>query len=166
MYARWVEEAGARVGVRVATVAERVRSTGREGYLRALGLSPRQLFDVVGNHFDPDAVILRMFGALREWADGARYRCDVPDPAALLGGYGQVRTWVVRQQEQQWLAGGEGGAGRVPVAHPFPEDLREWLLTEPAVGAGVVGGAGSGDPATNEPVDTMRVAAEDGRGRE
>ena len=120
VYARWVEEAGARVGVRVATVAERVRSTGREGYLLALGLSPRQLFDVVGNHFDPDAVILRMYGALREWADGARYRCSVPDPAALLREYGRVHAWVVRQQEQQWLAGGEGGAG----ARRTPRALR------------------------------------------
>ena len=141
VYARWVDDVGPRVGVRVATVAERVRSTGREGYLLALGLSPRQLFNVVGNHFDPDAVIMRMMGALREWADGARYRCEVPSPAALLESYEGIRRWVVQQQAQ---TGGWVGAGQTPVAHPFPEDLREWLLTGGAVGSdvGVVQGGG------------------------
>ena len=146
----------------MATVAERVRSTGREGYLLALGLSPRQLFNVVGNHFDPDAVILRMYGALREWADGVRYGAEVLSPAALLSEFSQARSWVVRQQEQLWLVGGAGGAGRVPAAHPFPADLREWLLADRVVDVGGGGGVAVSDAAEGA-AGGSTVAAEYGR---
>ena len=157
---RWVDTEGPRVGVRVATVEERVRSTGREGYLLALGLPARRLFDVVGNHFDPDAVIMRMMGALREWAEGARYRCEVPSPAALLRNYEGISRWVVQQQA---LPGGWVGPRHVPVAHPFPEDLRPWLLAASGAGVGVqmadVGGSVTGCSGGG-----AGGAAEDGRG--
>merc|ERR1711923_272991 len=58
--ARWINTYGARLGFRVPNAAERARATGRGAYLSSLDLSEAQLYDLVGNNFDPDALILRI----------------------------------------------------------------------------------------------------------
>ena len=67
VYARWVSTHGHRFGFRPPTVAERVRSTGQETYLRSLHLSERELFDLTGNHFDCNAVQTIIAPLLRDW---------------------------------------------------------------------------------------------------
>ena len=113
--------------MRVATVAERVRSTGRYGYLMSLGLSDRALLDAVGNHFDPDALIVCVMRPLFAWANGDRWRHEFPSPRRLMESFRRVREWVERE-------------GEVTVTtHPFPEDLRQSLMHE--AGRTIVSGA-------------------------
>ena len=115
-YVRWVEAHGREHGLRVANVAERVRSTGRERYLRRLGLTDRELFDLVGNHFDPDALIVCLLGPLEAWARGERHRHEYPSPRQILTGFAGLRQWVRGQTEADMAR------------HPFPGDLREYLV--------------------------------------
>ena len=69
--ARWIQAYGTRLGFRVPNAVERARVTGRGAYLLALGLNEAQLYDLVGNHFDPDALILRIGPLLQAWANGS-----------------------------------------------------------------------------------------------
>ena len=69
--ARWINTHGTRLGFRVPNAGERARATGRGAYLSSLKLTEAQLYDLVGNHFDPDALILRIGPLLRAWARGA-----------------------------------------------------------------------------------------------
>ena len=85
-----------------------------------LGLSERALFDAVGNHFDPDALIVCLLGPLEAWAGGARHRHEFPAPRQLLSGFRQLRRWVDEQTDE----------GRVQC--PFPDDLRDQLETASA----------------------------------
>ena len=86
-FVRWVEVAGAGQGIPVPNVAERLRSTGRGAYLSSLRLGPRELFDLVGNHFDADALIIRLAGPIRRWQTGARQHHQyLPAPAAAAKG--------------------------------------------------------------------------------
>ena len=134
----WVEAEGPRYGVRVPNAAERARSTGRGNYILSLGLTERGVFDLVGNHFDPDALTIRLAGPLRQWRQGDRTRHQFLHPAPLLHIFGQVRAWVISQ-------------GAPAERQPFPDDLRLALLT--------AGGRPRRGTTRAEP-----PAAEDGRG--
>ena len=74
IYARWVCTHGHVHGFRPPNVQERVRSTGQAAYLRDLGLSNRDLFDLTGNHFDCSAVQTIIAPLLRDWV----YLREVP----------------------------------------------------------------------------------------
>ena len=92
-FASWVETSGGAHGVRMPTPVERARSTGHGEYLLSLNLQPRQLFDAVGNHFDVDALCLRLRGPLRRYLiAGAATAPKYPDPAALLRQYTRLRA--------------------------------------------------------------------------
>ena len=56
----WIYQEGPRLGYRVPTPAERARATGRAQYLNEFGLNGVQLYNAVGNHFDPDAFRTRI----------------------------------------------------------------------------------------------------------
>ena len=139
--ARWINTHGTRLGFRVPNAGERARATGRGGYLSSLKLTEAQLYDLVGNHFDPDALILRIGPLLRAWARGAcPPSITTPSPPYLLHIYRQVRAQVI-------------GLG-VPAPHdsPFPSNIHSLLLacdihTQPAADAA-----------------RLNLAAEDGRG--
>ena len=96
----WMEEEGRQLGFRVPSAAERARATGQEAYLAQLrqvegaGFSDRDLFDWTGNHFDPDAVVIRILGAI---STGAHTRAHTYlDPPAVLAGYFALRDRVAR----------------------------------------------------------------------
>jgi hypothetical protein len=60
------------------------------------GFTDRDLFDWTGNHFDPDALVLRIGTAL---AAGAIYqRHTYLDPPAILGGYDVLKRRVAADQ--------------------------------------------------------------------
>ncbi len=114
---RWMEQCGEGLGFRVPNPAERARATGRGGYYAALGLSQCGLFDLVGDHLDPDALLVRIGDPIVAWLNGG----GVPDPppvvtpTALRAIYARVAVQV----EQ----------GGCPVERdPFPADLRDALL--------------------------------------
>ena len=70
---RWMEQCGEGLGFRVPNPAERARATGRGGYYAALGLSQRGLFDLVGDHLDPDALLVRIGDPIVAWLHGGGY---------------------------------------------------------------------------------------------
>ncbi len=108
----WIEREGPRHGVRTPSPRERARATGRGQYLEELRLSDRDLYNAVGNHFDPDALRMRLREPLRVLAAGAQSTLhEFPAPADLATIYrGLARN--VRE---------EG----IPVQPaPFPQDLR------------------------------------------
>ena len=116
---RWIERCGEAMGFRVPRATERARATGRGEYLMALGMPERGLYDLVGDHFDPDALLVRLRGPIRAWARGEA--AAVPgllEPSELARVYGRVRREVIR-------------SGCRAEAWPFPDDLRGPLLGAP-----------------------------------
>ena len=129
--ARWIEACGLALGVRTPNPVERARTTGRGQYLLQLGLSARLLYDVTGDHFDPDALLLRIARPMRDWSRGVALAAPPParDPAALLRIYAQVR----RQVRQM---------GHAAEETCFPRDLRGPLLAAAAARSAAQGGRG------------------------
>ena len=86
-------------------------------YLQALGLTDRDLYDLVGNHFDPDAVLVRVSRAVGDWLLRGAYAGPEPvPPAELTKIFQQVQAEVRR--------------ARVPAADsPYPGDLRGQIDT-------------------------------------
>ena len=117
MAARSIEHEGAGLGFRPPNCVERARATGRGAYLGALGLTARQLYDLVGDHFDPDALVIRVLSPLRNWlAGGALPEAPPPlSPGELLRVYARVRARVLRE-------------GCPTESGPFPDDLRAPLI--------------------------------------
>ena len=82
-FALWVEQAGG-AEFRVPNAFERARATGQASYWGQLGLTPQELYDAVGNYFDPDALRLRLASPLEAWARGeARPVARFPSPGVL-----------------------------------------------------------------------------------
>ena len=100
----WIEEEGRQHGFRIPTAAERAKATGQEDYLGRLrqsegaGFTDRDLFDWTGNHFDPDALALRIRVALAAGA-GARPH-TYHDPPTVLAGYVALRNHVASDGTQ------------------------------------------------------------------
>ena len=116
---RWIERCGDALGFRAPRATERARATGRGDYLVALGLPERGLYDLVGDHFDPDALLVRILGPIRAWARGEAAAAPDPlEPRELMRIYARVRNEVVR-------SGCQAAAG------PFPDDLRGPLMGAP-----------------------------------
>ena len=105
--------------------------------MHSLGLEQRALFDLVGYHFDVDALIIRLPSPLRRWQEGIRPRQRYVHPGQLLRIYNRIRGWVEGQ-----VCPAEGS--------PFPADLHDALLA-----------AGVDADASQDVVTTM--AAEAGR---
>ena len=74
----WIHNEGPRLGYRVRNPEERARATGRAQYFAARGLSDVQLYNAVGNHFDPDALRIRMKSL--GWHHQGRYAPETPVP--------------------------------------------------------------------------------------
>ena len=136
-FVAWVEQEGERHGIRIPNASERARSTGRGDYIANLGLGQREVFDLVGNHFDADALIVRLAGPMRGWLRGDRPRHHYLHPEPLLRVFGRTRAWVLQR-------------GVPAQGCPFPHDLRAALVTA---------GAWRGCAAEG----TNTSAAEDGR---
>ena len=121
------------MGLRVPNAQERARATGQEFYWAALGLSEQQLYDAVGDHLDPAAVVMRLLYPLQDWVAGvARPRHAYPGPCLLWDLYDEL------------LEGLRGTRYR-PVPCPFPADLLLPLMiggSEEAAAA--LDGAGNG----------------------
>ena len=124
----WIGQQGDTHGFRIPTVEERARATGCESYLVRLQLSPLQMFDATGNHFDPEALRCRIERPLRAvLADGPRHRHTFVDPADLAVMY----RGLARQVEQEGI----------PVQRsPFPDDLHRALTVTWAAPSGRHGG--------------------------
>ena len=139
----WIHNEGPRRGYRVPTPNERARATGRAHYFAALGLNEVQLYNAVGNHFDPDALRARIRGPLsRIGREEPTPRHQYPTPADISVIYQEVAREVARH--------------RIPTAPaPFPPDLVRVLTATRSTGdAPPLASSGSGG---------AEIAAEHGR---
>ena len=69
--ARWLSQQGGTVGARPPNGRERARSYGAIGeYLLSLGLTESELIDATGNMFDPDSLLDRIAGPVRQFLQG------------------------------------------------------------------------------------------------
>ena len=94
----WIEDHGRELGFRVPSPSERARSTGRGEYLEALQLSPNQLYNAVGNHFDADALRVRLLRPLQQlFATGDIHRHKFMAPADLAIVYQIIAARVNRE---------------------------------------------------------------------
>ena len=138
----WMEQHGRELGFRIPHAVERARATGRGAYLLALGLSERQLYDLVGNHFDGDAVLLRVGQATSDWLHHGTYEGPTPPaPGRITQIYRRVREAV--------------RAHNVPAEeHSYPADLRDSIYAATAAWA----------PPSEMAREPASAAAEHGRG--
>ena len=84
-------------GLRPPTPEERARASGIHRYALGLGLAGRDLYDAIGNHFDPRCLQQRLMPLLRPWALGLDVGRPVyPDPAAILAIFDNLRAAVRR----------------------------------------------------------------------
>ena len=119
---------------------------GLAGYMDELRLSEADAYDVQGNHFDFEAIILRIGSSLCNWIQGAQLPLHTfPPPDLIVPAFEDLRRWVSAQ-------------GHVTMPHPLPPDVRSemqrfgQLLLEPPRGR-----SGGG------PLGTTLSAAEHGR---
>ena len=111
----WIADHGEEHGIRTPPLGERVRSTGRPGYIRALGLDHWTTFQVTGNYFDPDALKRRFLRPLLAALHTGAAAPPVMPPPEL---YAQFER----------LGRRAAGAMLPGMAHsPFPDDLEDWL---------------------------------------
>jgi hypothetical protein len=153
----WIDNHGREAGFRVPTAHERARATGRYEYLDALCEgSDMQLYNVVGNHFDPDALSCRIYGPLRTLLEGPRdARHAYLEPADLAGLY----YGLAREVGQQTASIRGQEPTPIPVRHsPFPDDLSMQLMATFTRARPYVGHE------QPPPQDRGPLAAEDGRG--
>ena len=138
----WIHQEGPTLGYRVPNPIERARATGRAQNLNELGLNDVQLYNVVRNHFDPDALRARIRGPLfRATRNGTALRHLYPTPADLSVMYQLVAREVVNNG--------------IPAApSPFPPDLVRILAATRSSG-------GMPDHARPRPVG-QQIAAEHG----
>ena len=112
---RWMQQHGVANGFRPPTALERARATGHSTYLSDLlrvgrgSFSERDLYDWTGNHFDPDAIVIRILEPLRALT-GSFLGHDFLPPPALLAGYYTLRDATARE-------------GLQVREHPVPTDL-------------------------------------------
>ena len=112
----WIERHGPTLGFRPWNNAERVRAIGPAAYLNSLGLSPVQLFNLIGNHFDPRALghrILQPMFALMQHRQPRWHQ--FPSPADALAFFEELRIKLLG------MHGGQS-ASRLEEL-PFPNDL-------------------------------------------
>ena len=115
---RWIEANGKRCGFRIPNVHERMAATGQFDYLNSLALPARGLYDMTGNHFDPDALILRIITLMWDWARGV----ELPEPPVPLH-----PPFLHRNLDA--VASMVRAHGLEPeVAGPFPPDITEMLF--------------------------------------
>ena len=116
------------------------------GYLEELELGEQDLYDAQGNSFDPQAILVRMQRGVLGWARGEELaRHEFPSASAVTEAYASVLEYVRAR-------------GLVGADHPFPHDLREWLLTLET------GSQLSQTPGVVPEAERLRPAAEYGRG--
>ena len=92
----WFHDHAPERGFRIPTTLERTRATGRANYLCALGLNEVQLFNAVGNHFDPDALRARIIGPLRRMTTAQHSQHLYPAPADLAVMYRALADQVAQ----------------------------------------------------------------------
>ena len=162
--AQWFAEKDSKLGFRIPNIYERMIATGQFDYLKSLqslgSLTGQAVYDMVGNHFDADALILRIFPLLWDWARGAA----IPKPPPALP---PARILCIYQEVAQRVR----TCGLEPsVLSPFPSDVLamvgriggelppDWALTLAATGPT--------PPYSDPPAErgTGSSAAGDGRG--
>jgi len=144
--ASWISVHGAEQGFRVPNVRERGRAMGMMAYLNELELGEQELYDAQGNSFDPQAVLIRLQSGVLGWARGdVVARHEYPMAAAVRDAYSAVLGYV-------------RGRGLQGAEHPYPHDLREWLLGLEAVAQL------SQTPSAEHILSDAQRAAEHGRG--
>ena len=75
------------------------------------------MYDAQGNSFDPQAALLNLQAGFRVWAAGGPMTRHVfPNVAAAREAYAGVLSYV-------------RGRGLAGADHPFPHDIREWLMS-------------------------------------
>ena len=84
-WGRWLMSNGREHGLRAPTEQERARAVGMADYYHGLQLQGRELYDAVGNHFDPRCLQQRVSTLLRDWFNGI----DPPRPPRAA--YGHIR---------------------------------------------------------------------------
>ena len=111
--AQWINRHGEQHGFRTPRIGERARTIGSTHYQRQLNLTPRQLFDAQGNHFDPAAIMVRLFGTIRAWVSGQRPPAhSYPSPAEIHESYKRLKARLRSHDE------------RIPTEdNPFPGDI-------------------------------------------
>ena len=93
MVAQWFAERDKKHGFRIPDNYERMLATGQFEYFRALegtgALGGQAMYDLLGNHFDADALVLRIFSLIWDWATGGAIPPPPPahPPARILGLY-------------------------------------------------------------------------------
>ena len=145
-----MQQHGAALGFRIPTAQERARAIGQSVYLNDLlrvgggAFTERDLFDWTGNHFDPDALAIRIIGPPRSSFDCLPVPSYLPPPS-LLAGYYSLRDRVASE-------------GHQVREHPVPSDLVNafYYATDEAAAAA---SAHSGQPPTAPTLDqTARTA--------
>ncbi len=154
----WMEEDGRQLGFRVPSAHERARATGQGDYLTRLrntagaGFTDRDLFDWTGNHFDPDALVLRIGTA---FAAGTVNRPHTYlDPPAVLRGYDALKrrvaadnTPVQRQPVPiDLLAAFSHASDAAAAATSHPRPVATDPRPGPAAMSGAADGAGNDEP--------------------
>ena len=115
--AQWFAEVDKRFGFRIPNIYERMIATGQFEYLRALEstgtLTGQAIYDMIGNHFDADALVLRIFTLIWDWARGA----TIPPPPPALP---PARILCIYQEVAQQVR----AHGLEPAVFSFPERHR------------------------------------------
>lgn len=139
----WILQESPRLGYRVPSPDERARATGRAQYFRELGLNGVQLYNAVGNHFDPDALRATIRGpSARTTRGDPPPRHQYPTPADLSVMYQVVALEV--------------SSSGIPVApSPFPPDLVRILTATRS--------SGNTTDSVRPRTDGQQFAAEHGR---
>ncbi len=120
---QWIDRHGEAAGFQPPNVTERLRAIGPSGYLQGLALSPVQLFNLAGNHFDPRALGHRMLQPLFALTQQPLPRQHpFPSPANVLKLYAELRAHLPTTYAQANLCLEEG---------PFPLDLVPALQATP-----------------------------------
>ena len=120
--ARWFAERDKKYGFRIPNNYERMLATGQFEYFRALEgtgfINGQAMYDLLGNHFDADALLLRVFSLIWSWATGGGVPLPPPahPPAHILGLFQEV----ARQVRSHGL--------EPAVPQPFPQDVLRMVV--------------------------------------
>ena len=120
VWGRWLMRHGRDHGIRVPSAEERARAVGMAGYLTALGLQDRPLYDAVGMHFDPRCMRRRITTFLRSWRDtGAVTQPQFPQPRGIVDIFVRLHAGARRHRPFATL-----------VHSPFRADVEQQLIQD------------------------------------
>ena len=121
-WARWLMRHGREHGLRPPSAEERARAVGMSTYYQGLQLQGRELYDAVGNHFDPRCLQQRVSSLLHDWFQG------VDPPRAPRATFEHIRASFDRASAF--------ARQRCPFAPRAAGPLRQDLATSRNLGSG------------------------------